>query len=140
MTIRRAAVESTLGSRPGGTCAGAGDDASLKRRAGVGLSLWDNCGRLVEPAHSKLCRGNEGCRSLRRNQANAELTLPDFTRTIHAIMAKGNGKKSSNGSALDFEAQLWAVAGQAVPAPHLMMTECNGVRPGGFRLGLIFLK
>jgi len=34
-------------------------------------------------------------------------------------MAKGNSK-TSNGSALDFEAQLWAAAEQAVPAP-----DCN---------------
>ena len=33
-------------------------------------------------------------------------------------MAKGNNQKSANGSALDFEAQLWAAAEQAVPAPN----------------------
>ena len=32
-------------------------------------------------------------------------------------MAKGNSQKMANGSALDFEAQLWAAAQQAVPAP-----------------------
>jgi hypothetical protein len=32
-------------------------------------------------------------------------------------MAKGN-QKQSDGSALDFEAQLWAAAEQAVPVPH----------------------
>ena len=32
-------------------------------------------------------------------------------------MAKGNNHKTANGSALDFEAQLWAAA-QAVPAPN----------------------
>ena len=33
-------------------------------------------------------------------------------------MAKGNSQKKSDGSALDFEAQLWAAAEQAVPAPR----------------------
>ena len=33
-------------------------------------------------------------------------------------MAKGNSQKMANGSALDFEAQLWAAAEQAVPAPN----------------------
>jgi hypothetical protein len=33
-------------------------------------------------------------------------------------MAKGNHQKPANGSALDFEAQLWAAAEQAVPAPN----------------------
>ena len=32
-------------------------------------------------------------------------------------MAKGN-QKQANGSALDFEVQLWAAAEQAVPAPN----------------------
>ena len=32
-------------------------------------------------------------------------------------MAKGNSQKPSDGSGLDFEAQLWAAA-QAVPAPN----------------------
>jgi hypothetical protein len=55
-------------------------------------------------------------------------------------MAKRNNQKPSNGSALDFEAQLWASAGQAVPASHLIMTEYNGARQEGLCLGLIFLK
>jgi hypothetical protein len=38
------------------------------------------------------------------------------------IMAKGNSQKQSNGSALDFEAHIWAAAQQAVPAAHLEMT------------------
>jgi hypothetical protein len=37
-------------------------------------------------------------------------------------MAKGNSQKQSDGSNLDFEAQLWAAA-QAVPTAHLEMTE-----------------
>ncbi len=37
-------------------------------------------------------------------------------------MAKGN-QKPSNGSALDFEARLWAAAGQAVPALHCKKPE-----------------
>ena len=46
----------------------------------------------------------------------AELTLTNLRRTIaSSIMAKGNSQKPANGSALDFEAQLWAAA-QAVPA------------------------
>jgi len=36
-------------------------------------------------------------------------------------MAKGNSQKKGDGSALDFEAQLWAAAEQAVPAPHLLV-------------------
>ena len=40
-------------------------------------------------------------------------------------MAKGTSQKPSNGSNLDFEAQLWAAAEQAVPASHLEMTEYN---------------
>jgi hypothetical protein len=47
-------------------------------------------------------------------------------------MEKGNSQKMANGSALDFEAQLWAAAEQAVPAPHLKMPEYNGARPEGF--------
>jgi hypothetical protein len=40
------------------------------------------------------------------------LTLAIFRRTLAAYcMAKVNSKKSANGSALDFEAQLWATAG-----------------------------
>ncbi len=54
-------------------------------------------------------------------------------------MAKGNSK-TANGSALDFEAQLWAAAEQAVPAPYCGMTEYNRARPEGLCLGLIFLK
>jgi hypothetical protein len=34
-------------------------------------------------------------------------------------MARGNSQKTANGSAFDFEAQLWAAA-QGVPAP-----DCN---------------
>ncbi len=41
-------------------------------------------------------------------------------------MAKGNGQKKADGSALQFEAQLWATAEQAVPAPHLKMTNTAG--------------
>jgi type I restriction-modification system DNA methylase subunit len=33
-------------------------------------------------------------------------------------MAKGNSQKKANGSTLQFEAQLWAAAEQAVPAPN----------------------
>jgi hypothetical protein len=33
-------------------------------------------------------------------------------------MAKGNSQKKADGSALDFEAQLWAAAELAVPAPN----------------------
>jgi hypothetical protein len=49
-------------------------------------------------------------------------------------MAKGNSQKMANGSALDFEAQLWAATDQAVPAPHLKMTEHNSARPEGLCL------
>jgi hypothetical protein len=41
-------------------------------------------------------------------------------------MAKGNSQKPSNGSALDFEAQLWAAV-QAVPASQYKTAEYNGV-------------
>jgi hypothetical protein len=34
-------------------------------------------------------------------------------------MAKGNSQKTANGSALDFEAQLWDAAEQAVPVARL---------------------
>jgi type I restriction enzyme M protein len=54
-------------------------------------------------------------------------------------MAKGNSQKQANGSALDFEAQLWA-AEQAVPAPNYEITEYNGARSEELCLGLIFLK
>jgi len=50
-------------------------------------------------------------------------------------MAKGNSQKTANGSTLQFEAQLWAAAEQAVPAPNCRTTEYNGAhrcrRPGG---------
>src|SRR5690242_7516156 len=48
-------------------------------------------------------------------------------------MAKGNGKKSSNGSALEFEAQLWAAADKM--RGHMDASEYKHVC-----LGLIFLK
>jgi hypothetical protein len=41
-------------------------------------------------------------------------------------MAKGNSQKKADGCALDFEAQLWAAAEQAMPAPHLKMTNAAG--------------
>jgi hypothetical protein len=56
---------------------------------------------------------------------------------------KGNDSKntaSKNDSGLNFEAQHWAAAEQAVPAPHHQTTEYNGARPEGLCLGLIFLK
>jgi type I restriction enzyme M protein len=46
-------------------------------------------------------------------------------------MAKGNSQKKADGSALKFEAQLWAAAEQVVPAPHLKMMEYNSARPEG---------
>src|ERR1022692_4321028 len=55
-------------------------------------------------------------------------------------MAKGNSQKPANGSALDFEAQLWAAAEQSVPAPNCQKPEYIGARPEGLCLGLIFLK
>ncbi len=55
-------------------------------------------------------------------------------------MARGNNQKPTNDSGLNFEAQLWTAAEQAVPAAHLIMTEYNGARPEGLCLGLIFLK
>jgi len=48
-----------------------------------------------------------------------------------SIMAKGNNQKMANGSALQFEAQLWTAAEQAVPAPHLKIPEYNSARPEG---------
>jgi len=44
-------------------------------------------------------------------------------------MAKGNIQKQSDGSVLDFEAQLWAAAEQAVPAPLYEKPEHNSARP-----------
>lgn len=52
----------------------------------------------------------------------------------------GKTQKPANGSALNFEAQLWAAAEQAVPAPHYKKAEYNCARPEGLCLGLIFLK
>jgi type I restriction enzyme M protein len=48
-------------------------------------------------------------------------------------MAKGNGQKLSDGSALDFEAQLWAAADKM--RGHMDASEYKHVC-----LGLIFLK
>lgn len=42
-----------------------------------------------------------------------------------------SSESKSNGSALNFEAQLCAAAEQAVPAPHYGMTEYNRARPEG---------
>ena len=53
-------------------------------------------------------------------------------------MAKGNRQKSSDGSALDFEAQLWAAADKM--RGHMDASEYNGVRPERLCLGLVFLK
>jgi len=53
-------------------------------------------------------------------------------------MAKGNSQKTANGSALDFEAQLWAAADKM--RGHMDASEYNGARPEGLCLGLIFLK
>jgi hypothetical protein len=52
-------------SRPCGTRAGADEYPALKRRAIVGLSRWDERGRVV--AHSECRRGNLS----RRNQMKA---------------------------------------------------------------------
>jgi len=52
-------------------------------------------------------------------------------------MAKGSNK-TANGSALDFEAQLWAAADKM--RGHMDASEYNGARPEGLCLGLIFLK
>jgi hypothetical protein len=40
-----------------------------------------------------------------------------------SIMVKGNNQKMANGSTPEFEAQLWAAAEQAVPAPRLQSEE-----------------
>ncbi len=48
-------------------------------------------------------------------------------------MAKGTSQKTANGSVLEFEAQLWAAARQAVPAPNYEKTENNGACCHGFR-------
>ncbi|MHB8524415.1 MAG: hypothetical protein ACYDH9_27150 [Limisphaerales bacterium] len=45
-------------------------------------------------------------------------------------MAKAKSSETkSNGSTLGFEAQLWAAAEQAVPAPHCNRGQYNGARP-----------
>jgi hypothetical protein len=46
-------------------------------------------------------------------------------------MAKGTAQKKSDGSALDFEVQFRAAAGQAVPASDCKNTESNAARPEG---------
>ena len=51
------------------------------------------------------------------------------TKVCVDFMAKEKIKKPSNGSALDFEAQLWAAAEQAVPASILILTEYHATRP-----------
>jgi type I restriction enzyme M protein len=62
-----------------------------------------------------------------------KLTLRDFGRTLaRNCMAKGN-QKQSDGSALDFEAQLWAAADKM--RGHMDASEYKHVC-----LGLIFLK
>jgi type I restriction enzyme M protein len=62
------------------------------------------------------------------------LTPPDFRRTLAAhFMAKANNQKTANGSALDFEAQLWAAADKM--RGHMDASEYKHVC-----LGLIFLK
>ena len=49
-------------------------------------------------------------------------------------MAKGNHQKPANASALDFEAQLWAAAEQAVPAPNYPpFNMSDWSRGGGMR-------
>src|ERR1017187_6639235 len=53
-------------------------------------------------------------------------------------MAKGNNQKPADGSALDFEAQLWAAADKM--RGYMDASEYNGARPEGLCLGLIFLK
>ena len=58
-------------------------------------------------------------------------TDPAHNRPL--IMAKGNNQKQSNGSALDFEAQLWAAADKM--RGHMDASEYKHVC-----LGLIFLK
>ncbi|MGN6642139.1 MAG: hypothetical protein ACTHKU_03985, partial [Verrucomicrobiota bacterium] len=52
-------------------------------------------------------------------------------------MKKGNGSKNkdSKDSGLNFEAQLWAAAEQAMPAPHCEAPEYDNARPE--RLGRV---
>jgi len=50
-------------SRPGGTRADADDDPALKRRAIIGMSLWDKRGRAVR------AKATEGCRTPRHWRA-----------------------------------------------------------------------
>jgi type I restriction-modification system DNA methylase subunit len=66
-------------------------------------------------------------------------TIPVFATAARSAilalfrMAKGNAQKSTNGSALDFEAQLWAAADKM--RGHMDASEYKHVC-----LGLIFLK
>jgi len=53
-------------------------------------------------------------------------------------MAKPTSQRPANGSALNFEAQLWAAADKM--RGHMDAPEYNGARPEGLCLGLIFLK
>ena len=53
-------------------------------------------------------------------------------------MAKGIRQKSSDGSALDFEAQLWAAADKM--RGHMDASGYNGARPERLCVGLVFLK
>jgi type I restriction enzyme M protein len=49
-----------------------------------------------------------------------------------------SSESKTNGSTLDFEAQLWAAADKM--RGHMDASEYNGARPEGLCLGLIFLK
>jgi len=86
------------------------------------------------PPHKNARNANRDALNLRFAIAARSAILATFR------MAKGNNQKPTNDSGLNFEAQLWAAAEQAVPAAHLIMTGYNGVRPEGLCLGLIFLK
>lgn len=52
-------------------------------------------------------------------------------------MAKGNNKSNGNDSDLNFEAQLWAAAEQAVPALHDKTQEFNRARPFFLPISLV---
>ena len=62
-----------------------------------------------------------------------EIDAAGFWAHTRRIMAKANSQKPSNGSALDFEAQLWAAADKM--RGHMDASEYKHIC-----LGLIFLK
>ncbi|MBE0540838.1 MAG: N-6 DNA methylase [Verrucomicrobia bacterium] len=77
---------------------------------------------------------------LRKSSVQLPFATADHPATLAAMPKVKSSESKSNGAALNFEAQLWAAAEQAVPAPHCRESEDNCARPEGLCLGLIFLN